>query len=83
MKTIAQVAARRRSVIDYKILVARVQRNIGVEIWRRLALMVRDCMPKLSTEEFLLLHGGDCTEATVPYSEMTGVVRSDFCSSIV
>ena len=37
LTTIAQGAARRREVIDYKSLLARVYRKVGVEIWRRLA----------------------------------------------
>ena len=58
LKTLARGAARRRGVRDYGTLLSRVHQNIGVEIWRRLALMVHACLPKLSDTEEQLLNGG-------------------------
>ena len=55
LKTLAHVGARRRGIFDYRILLARAHRNIGVEIWRRVASMVHGCLPKLSDGERVLL----------------------------
>ena len=57
LKTLAQVAARRRCVFNYEVLLARAHRNIGVEIWRRLVLTVYSCMPNLIVGEGQLLNG--------------------------
>ena len=55
LKSLAQRAARRRGVIDFQGLLSRVHRNIGVEIWRRLASMIHSCAPRLTDEESKLL----------------------------
>ena len=62
--TLAQGAARRRGVGDYHVLFSRLRRNVGVETWKRLALMVHACLPKLSDGEEQLLAGeaGDSSE---------------------
>ena len=57
LKILAQVAARRRGVFNYEVLLARAHRNIGVEIWRKLVLIVNSCMPRLTAGENQLLHG--------------------------
>ena len=56
-KTLAHGASRRRGVGDYRTLFSRAHRNIGVEVWRRLALMVHACLPKLSDSEEQLSSG--------------------------
>ena len=56
LKILAQVAARRRGGFNYEVLVGRVHRNIGVKIWRRLALMVHQCMTKFTVGECQLLN---------------------------
>ena len=58
-ETLARSAARKHGVIDHKGLLARLYRNIGVEIWKRAASMVYDCMPKLQDDECELLSGRD------------------------
>ena len=55
LRNIAQGAARRRGLLDFRGLLARVLRNIGVAIWRRAALMVHDCAPKFVDSESTLL----------------------------
>ena len=65
LKTLAQGAARRRGMFNYQLLLARLHRNIGVEIWRRVASMVHACMPKLTSSECCLLNGTD--ESGDPY----------------
>ena len=77
LTTLAKVAARRHGVIDFKGLVARVYRNISVEIWRRVAAMVYDCMPKLRDCESDFLHGRDPTIELVGDDAIAAVVRID------
>ena len=48
LRCIAQGAARRRGVLDFRGLLSRLHRNIGVAIWRRAAAMVQNCTPKLN-----------------------------------
>merc|ERR1712167_455253 len=43
--------------VNYQLFLTRARRNIGVEIWRRLASMVHSCMPKLAPDECQLLSG--------------------------
>ena len=57
LRTIAQGAARRRGLLDFRGLLARVHRNIGVAIWRRAASMVHDCVPKFDQSDSVLLCG--------------------------
>lgn len=46
-KILAQVAMRWCGVFNYGVLVARAHRNISVETWRRLALMIHDACQNL------------------------------------
>ena len=55
LRNISQGAARRRGLLDFRGLFARLLRNIGVAIWRRAALMVHDCTPKFVSSESALL----------------------------
>ena len=57
LKLVAQAAARRRGIADHTILLRRLHRNIGVEVWRRGTCMVLACLPKLSDGEDQLLDG--------------------------
>ena len=76
LRILAQAAARRHGIIDYKSLLSRLYRNVGVEIWRRAALMVRTCVPKLSDLEVQLLTG------VIDNVPLVGNVRvvGDFCT---
>ena len=77
LKTLAKGAARRHGVIDFKGLLARAYRNISVEIWRRAASMVYDCMPKLYDCESDFLHGRDPTVVLVSDADIAAVVCTD------
>ena len=57
LRNIAQGAARRCGLFDFKGLLSRIHRNIGVAIWRRAARMVHACAPKLSDSQQVLLDG--------------------------
>ena len=76
-RTLAQVAARKHGVIDSKGLLARLYRNVGVEIWRRAASMVYDCMPKVHESECEFLHGRDPTIQLASESDIAGIVCTD------
>ena len=58
-------------------LLARLYRNIGVEIRRRAACMVYDCMPKVSDRESDLLHGRDPTVQLASEIDVAGIVCTD------
>ena len=73
-RTLAQVAARKHGVIDSQGLLARLYRNVGVEIWRRVASMVYDCMPKLHDDERDFLCGCDPIFPLVADSDISAVV---------
>ena len=73
-RTLAQVAARKHGVIDSQGLLARLYRNVGVEIWRRAACMVYDCMPKTHDSEREFLHGRDPTVQLASEVDIAGVV---------
>ena len=77
LKTIAKGAACRHGVIDFKSLLSRLYRNISVEIWRRAASMVYDCMPKLCDTDFDFLHGRDPTLELVSDGAIAAVVCTD------
>ena len=74
---LAQKAARKHGVIDYKGLLSRLHRNIGVEIWRRAASMVYECMPKLHDEERGFLAGCEPFFPLIAESDLTATVRPD------
>ena len=74
LKTIAHGACRRRGVIDCKALLARVHRNIGVEIWRRAASMVHACMPNFRDVGVDFLNGPD------PENESQDSLRTILCT---
>ena len=80
--TLAQKAARKHGVIDFKGLLARLHRNIGVEIWRRVASMLYDCMPKLCDrdEEYLNVHSSPGLLGDV---DIAAVVRGDTSNAII
>lgn len=77
LKTLAKGAARWHGVIDFKGLLARVYRNISVEIWRCAASMGYDCIPKLYDYESDFLHGRDLTVVLVSDADIAAVVCSD------
>ena len=60
--TLARAAARRRGLADYRPLLRRAHANIGVQLWRRAAAMVKACLPDLPLEEQRLLLGADPAE---------------------
>ena len=59
LRNLAQGAARKRGLLDFRGLLSRVHRNIGVAIWRRAVSMVRECEPRLDSSEGNTLHGND------------------------
>ena len=75
--SLAKSAARRHGVIDVKGFLARLYRNISVEIWRRVASMVYDCMPKLRDSESEPLHGRGPTIQRASESDVAKVVCTD------
>ena len=76
-ETLARTAARKHGVIDHKGLLARLYRNISVEIWRRAALMVYDCMPKLQDDERDFLSGCDPVFSLAADRDISAVVCID------
>ena len=80
--TLAQKAARKHGVIDFKGLLARLHRNIGVEIWRRAASMLYDCMPKFydREEEFLNVHS---LPGLLSDADIAAVVRCDASNALI
>ena len=55
-------AARRRGLRDYRPILKRARRAIGVQIWKRAASMVVACLPPLLIEEERMLFGTDFGE---------------------
>ena len=56
LRYMAQVAARRQGFAEAPVLLARVRAAIGVHLWRRVAQMVRACVPPPAADS--LLAGG-------------------------
>ena len=63
--SLAVRAARRRGLRDYRPILKRVEKSIGVQIWIRAASMVLACMPSLAVEEERLLFGADSCDETL------------------
>ena len=59
LRCIAQGAARRRGILDFRGFLSRLHRNIGVAIWRRAAAMVHNCTPTLNDSHRNLLDGSE------------------------
>jgi len=59
LTNVAKVAARRRGLGDHRLLLRRAMVKVGVQLARRVAAMVRACLPRLSDEEAGLLFGAD------------------------
>ena len=57
MTLAARRAARYRGLADHRSMLNRWQRTIGAEVWRRVASMVRACLPKDTDDAEYLLHG--------------------------
>ena len=69
LRCIAQGAARRRGVLDFRGLLSRLHRNIGVAIWRRAAAMVHNCTPKLDNSHCNLLDGSEFRGIDLEHAE--------------
>ena len=50
LRYMAQVAARRQRFAEAPVLLARVRAAIGVHLWRRVAQMIRACVPPPTAE---------------------------------
>ena len=84
LRNIAQAAARRRGLLDFRGLLARVLRNIGVAIWKRAALMVHDCAPKFVGSESTLLDGREFRSVEPSLvADIAAVVRGDTCNASI
>ena len=59
LEALALRAALRHGFLEQRVLLRRFQAGLGVRVWKRLASMVRACVPRLSRDEMTLLVGAD------------------------
>ena len=74
LRILAQGAARKRGILDYKGLLSRIHRNIGVAIWRRAAAMVHNCAPSINDSQRNLLNGRESMEEGMCELDIDAVV---------
>ena len=89
LQSVAKRAARRRGFHDHHLLLRRALTGIGVQIWRRAAVMVKSCVPAGSKEAVRLVYGVDADadedddEIDVSLVTTRGLVVSDGPSFLV